>query len=388
MNYPVNQGQNPSGYSMNQPQQQMNPMMGQDPLMAQFESEATKLKPTPGPGGGMKFFKFEPNVNKSYYLRVFPSKIPGRLLPMEKILIHYNFMNPNTEKNGAFPCLSMWGLPCPLCRRTHEMKASTNFEIQAKAEDYMPVEGFYMYAQNMETNELGIWQFSGARAYDAFITKFKEFYMEQYRDFMNPVGGAVLRVDRSGQKAQTKYVIMAIQKGVNLSPELFKLYESFENILDQAYGKYTPDDYEKVLQGVKFEHGQKDQNQGQQPYQMNTQPQQQPMMSLPPNQGQPFQYGGQPMNPNQGYQPPSSNPPQMTPNTFPNQGPNMMMNPSLTPGVTPSTAPNPSPMNPGQTPPWMGQSPISNQPSSFPNPSMPNNNEVPTVEQLKTMLGG
>jgi len=231
----------------------MNDFMKKDQELLQFEKELDKSKPVGKNGAnGVKFFKFEKNIDKDYIFRPLPSKIPGRLLQFEAVKVHYNFQNPNKGRNGAFPCLKTWGKQCPLCDRVSEMEMSLDNETQSKAQQLKANEGYLMYAVNYKTKEVGCLQFYGKLAHQSIGNKFKEVFVEGNRDYSNLDKGIVLQISKRGSQYKVEYTAMVIRKDHKVEDEFIDSWNQFPPI-NEIYGVYTPDNYENVLKGKKFD---------------------------------------------------------------------------------------------------------------------------------------
>lgn len=222
-----------------------------DPQLEVLRREIEGLQPVYPDSGKIKIFKFETNVDKSYFHRPLPSKIPGKLMPIEKVLTHYKFHNPNTDKPGGFSCLTMFGLPCPLCMRVEEMRSSGNPEMAALADEMMAKEKYSMPTINMETNEIGVLQFSGKKALEAFTNKFVETKVEMGSMGTDLNNGVVFQIDKSGTRQTLNFNIMIRERAHKLTENQIVEYNELAPT-NEAGGKYTTEDYYKVLKNEKF----------------------------------------------------------------------------------------------------------------------------------------
>jgi len=322
-----------------------------DAQYQQFLNEMKSMEPVAGNGLGIEFFKFEKDVSRTYVFRPLVSKIPNKLSCMVKNSTHYGFYNPNTGRNGAFPCLTDFGLACPLCYRVQQMKGSVDVQVQTKASELEPVEGFFMYVKDMNTNKIGVLQFSGKRAYTAFANKFNELFLEGFRDPGNPSQGVVLQINKSGSKATVNFSVAVIHKNHSLSPEEINYFNQLPP-LTEIRGSYSIQDYEKILRGEKF--GQEAQVSSI-PQTIQQQTVQQPVQPF-------YNYGAPASQPNQ--QPITGAP------VFQYSQPIGTGNPTPQFNQQPNTGFPPVQQNPA--------------PMSFPNPA--GGNQAPTVEELQRML--
>lgn len=347
-----------------------------NPLYEQMQKEIEKMAPKSQASERLPFYKFDPNASKTYYFRPLPSRIPGRLMPVEEMFVHYNFHNPNTERNGAFPCLSMFGLPCPLCEVVKQMKASTDPEAQAKAADFEATQSHYMYVLNMQEGKLGVLNFGGKRAFEAITGKFKEIVVENGITGAELDKGVVLQIDKTGAKQTTKYNVMVCERNHVLPQDMMAQFND-QVPLNEVYGKYTPDNYMKVLRGEKFETQSDAANKPAPAYQQFT--------PAPQQQAQPtYQAPAQPQQP--AYQPP------VTPQQQTYQAPVQPAQPAYQAPV-PSAQPYQPPTQPAQSQPaYQPQQtqayvpPTAPAPQSYPNPNA--GAPVPSIEELQRMLGG
>lgn len=228
-------------------------MLQQNPMMAQLEKEfASLMEGASNRRDKIPFFKFQKDVNKTYYFRPLPTKTEGKLMPVVKISSHYNLYNPNTEKNGAFPCLRDHGLQCPICDAIEQIMMSDNFEKQALAEEMIANPTYYMYAINCETNELGCLTFNGVRSAEAILGKFKEIMIETGKTGAELEDGVILRIDKSGSKQNTKYQVAVAQRNTPMPASYQPAYANLEPLIN-IMGQYTSEDYHKILRGEKTE---------------------------------------------------------------------------------------------------------------------------------------
>lgn len=330
----------------------MNYQPPQDPFITQLDREIEEIKPVSTSTERVEFFKFEKDKTKTYYFRPLPSKVPGKFFPIEKVLIHYNFANPNTGKNGAFPCLSMWGISCPLCDHVHRMENSPDFEIKVKAEQFRASEGYIMYVKDMHINKIGALQFYGKLAYQAFSNKIREIVVEGNKDFTNPLKGVIFQINKSGSGASTSYSIAVVDRTHSLTNEEMKYFEQLEPI-NERYGKYTQEEYMCVLKGVKFGQDKGTNSNNKSPSQYGSNNYKVPELEpLPPQFNTPVQQPLQQQYASNNYSPPQQQ---------------------------------------RQVPPW--EVPVTNNTSppqpSFPNPQMVKaENNIPSAEDLERMLSG
>lgn len=227
-------------------------------LLAEFQQETKELAlEKRDSGAGIPYFKFDSGDEpKTYYFRPLPSKIPGKHTPICKSKLHWKFLDPNTNKDGKFPCLSLWGEECPFCKYlevTKQKIAALGGASEAEMERIKKMEaneGYLMYVVNMEDGKIGYLQFHAKKAFDAFNNKFTELIAETGAIGTDPTNGVVFKITKSGSYSTLNYQIITSARGHALNAEQMMTYNALPDLMTAGVGRYTQAECQKVLNGV------------------------------------------------------------------------------------------------------------------------------------------
>ena len=163
---------------------------------------------------GEKWWK--PKIGKNI-IRILPSNLDDGNVAYHAIQ-HYGFKVDG--QNRAFPCLSAFGKPCPVCRLIALNDTDMDPDIKEACNNLSPRHSYIMNIIDRTKPD------SGPRLYSAPKSVMKEIYYlfndDDYGDITSEADGRDLKIDRSGEGLQTRY-------SVRISPKTSAIdYENWQ----------------------------------------------------------------------------------------------------------------------------------------------------------------
>ena len=196
---------------------------------------------------GEKFWKSKVGKN---IIRILPSNLPDGNVAYHSIL-HYGFKIGGEKR--AFPCLSVFNKPCPVCKIISLNDADSDPDIMGLLKDIGPRHTFLMNILD-RNNPAG-----GPRIYSAPKSVMKEIYYlfndDDYGDITDENEGRDIKIDKSGEGFTTRYATRVSPKETPIGVEdwidgLFDLQkEAYREIPSyKRYVKYMEESFGDILQ--------------------------------------------------------------------------------------------------------------------------------------------
>lgn len=202
---------------------------------------------------GEKWWKPQPGKNQ---IRILPSNTEDGL-PCYPSILHHGFKDESGRR--AYPCLSVFSQPCPVCKVINHFDSDPDSDIQAIKKGLLPRRTylFNIIDRAAGNNVVKVYSAPPSVA-NIVIGAFSE---EDYGDISDPEEGFDVVIHRDGQGLNTKYKVTLRRNpspiGVDgwednlfdLKKEAYReipTYKEYCNIIEECYGD-TLVNLEKIL---------------------------------------------------------------------------------------------------------------------------------------------
>lgn len=118
-------------------------------------------------------------------------------------ILHYGFKDE--EGGRAYPCLSAFNKPCPVCKLISKISMEQDPDVQAVASRLKPRHSFLMNIIDRSNPDKGVLVYSAPKGVmNEIITYLTD---TEYGDITNVEEGYDFKIDRTGEGLQTRYSV-------------------------------------------------------------------------------------------------------------------------------------------------------------------------------------